>query len=394
LKILHLIPYFIRATKTGGPALQLAGLAESMQMLGQEVVIVTSTGNMNEDIDLVFTGDIYETSEHGLHTIYLRRKDHLLPPSYYYAPALGRWLKDNINRFDIVVIHGTWTYFSLIGARICQKANKPYLFFVHGSFDPWALKYRRIKKLPYWHFIEKFNFKRANGVIVLSQDEVEQVRAMGIEKPAFLARNGLLFPVQRVDDPGNLLACQWPALGNHPFVCFMSRLHPKKGLEVLLEAWSRVYPNYPEWRLVIAGPDEEGYLEILQSLIQKLGLDESVLFPGLVGGDVKAAFLQRASLFVLTSFSEGVPGAVTQAIAYGVPVLITPGCHLPEVADAQAGLVVEADVESVTSGLGRLLVDGNLRRQMGKNAERLARNEFDEMKVATGLVQFCQSLLN
>ena len=378
VNILHIIPYFIRANKTGGPAVQLSGLAKALLTIGNSVTIVASTGNLDEEIDLTLEGNLIEVLEQGVPTIYLRRKNNPLPRSYYYAPGLASWLQSNLQHFEIVIIHGTWTYFSWKSARICQKAGKPYLFFVHGSFDPWALNHHGLKKLPYWHLIEKPNFKKASGVIVLSQDEADQVLAMGIEKPVFLARNGLLFPLARVADP---------------FVYFMARLHPKKGLEVLLDAWSRLHNKHSDWRLVIAGPDEGGYLAKLREIAQQLGVGNSIVFPGLVTGDVKAAFFQRASLFVLTSFSEGVPGAVIEALGYSLPVLITPGCHLSEIAEAQAGLIVEPQAQAVANGLDRLIVDTALREQMGRNAEQLARSEFDEREVAAGLANFCKTIV-
>jgi glycosyltransferase involved in cell wall biosynthesis len=394
LKILHVIPYFIRATKTGGPAIQLFKLDQALSKIGNEITIVTSTGNLKEEIDLDFEGDMYETLEQGLSTVYLRRRKSFLPSTYYFAPNLCEWLESNIQRFNIVIIHGVWTYFSWIGARICNKAGKPYLYFVHGCLDRWALNYHKIKKIPYWHLIEKPNFQKAHGFIVLSEDEANQVHTMGIEKPLFLARNGLIHPVSQVANPENILKNQLPGLNGHPFVLFMSRLHPKKGLEVLLHAWSAINYQYPEWRLVIAGPDEGEYRSKIVGLMEELRLHDSVLFPGLVLGDIKAALFQRASLFVLPSFSEGVPGAVIESMGYGIPVLITPGCHLPEVADARAGLIVEPEIIAVKDGLDCLISDKNLRQQMGRNAELLARNEFDEMKVAEGLVHFCNHILN
>lgn len=369
-------------------------LAQALQMLGQFVRIVASNGNLDEDIKLAFNDDSFETLENGVPTTYLKRRNYFFPPTFYFTPKLQAWLITNLDQFDVVVIHGVWTYFSLMGSRLCQKLNKPYLFFVHGSFDPWAINYHRLNKILYWHLLEKQNLKKSNGIIVLSQDEAAQVKRMGIIKPMFRARNGLLLPVQRVNDAEGVLANQIPELSNHPFVFYMSRLHPKKGLAVLLHAWSQICSNHPEWRLVIAGPDEGGYLTQLISTVEELNLQHSVIFTGLVSGEVKAAFLQKAEIFVLPSFSEGVPGSVIEAMSFGLPVLITPGCHLPEVAEAQAGLIVEPEKMVVAEGLECLINDSGLRKKMEKNAEELARQQFDETKVAAGLVSFCQSLID
>lgn len=369
--------------------MQLSRLTQAEQAIGNHVKVVTTNGNLDEQIELEFVGDVFETLEEGVPTVYLRRKSNILPPTYYYAPALLTWLNVNIVQFDIVIIHGTWTYFNWACARICRKYDTPYLIFVHGSLDPWALNHHRWKKIPYWHLIEKSNFEDASGIIVLSEDENNQVRELGIDKPVYMARNGLLHPVPYVVNPDDLLEKRLPEIGGYPFVLFMSRLHIKKGLDVLLSAWERIHSQFPEWRLVIAGPDENGYLENLRH-----SHNGTVYFPGLLLGDIKAAFLQKASLFVLPSLSEGVPGAVVEAMAYGLPVIITPACHMPEVEFARAGLIVEPEAMAIADGLLVLLANNDLRNRMGFEAKELSKGVFDEIKVAKGLIAFCQSLLD
>ena len=297
MKILHIASYYTRATKTGGPALVVSQLAQALQNEGHTNKIVTTTGNLDEEIDLTFTGDLFETLEDGIPTIYLRRKKSIFPATYYYAPNFQEWLNKNLGDYEVVILHGVWTYFSWMGAKTCQKRNMPYVSFIHGSFDPWAMKHHGMKKTPYWHLVEKPNFKKASGVIVFSDDEATQVHNLGINKPIFHAKNGILFPIPRVLDAVTVLKNKIPELDNCPFVCSISRLHPKKGLEVLIKAWKNIIEIYPAWRLVIAGPDEGGYLTKLKFLTQQLDLDHSVIFTGLVQGEIKTALLEKACYF-------------------------------------------------------------------------------------------------
>ncbi|MBN2501625.1 MAG: glycosyltransferase [Anaerolineales bacterium] len=392
INFLQAIPYYIRATQTGGPAPVAHRLSQAL-LSRSAVTVLTTNGELDRDVALPGVADVLEVDEQGVPAVYLRRSRRWLPPTYYYAPKLSAWLGSHLKEFDVVIVHGTWTYFSWKVPQMCRKLGKPYLAFLHGSLDPWALNYRRIKKLPYWHLVEKGSLKRAAGIIALSQDEVAQARAMGLSQPAFIARNALLFPLPRLDQPRARIAQAWPEMAGAPYVFFMSRLHPKKGLDILLEAWAQLTNQYPGWRLVIAGPDENGYLQVLRQAVDRLGLRNTVRFVGLVSGDLKTALLQNAAIFTLPSYSEGVPTAVIEALGYGVPVVLTPGCHLPEVAEAQAGLVVAPEAPAVAAGLERLMADADLRRQMGQNAEKLALTEFDQMKVAAGLVDFCQGLL-
>lgn len=393
MKILHIAAYYIRATKSGGPALVIDQLARALEHEGHQNHVVTSTGNLDAEINLPFTSGEVDVDERGISTTYLRRNSTILPPTFYNTPNLENWLEKHIREYDIVIVHGMWTYFSWRGARICQKHKVPYLVFIHGSLDPWALKHHGSKKIPYWWLIEKPNLEKASGIIVLSEDEAQQVRSMKIDRSIFQARNGLLFPITKMEDSSGEISRNLPEISKHPFVCFISRLHPKKGLEILVKAWRSIIFQYPEWRLVIAGPDEGGYLSRLQELVKANGLEETVCFPGLVQGDFKTALLQEASIFTLPSYSEGVPGSVVEALAYGKPVVITPGCHMPEVAKNNAGLIVEPEATSLARALGELISNEQLREQMGRNAEILAREQFDELKVAEGLVDFCQEIL-
>lgn len=393
MRFLHIIPYFLRATKTGGPAVQLGRLAISLISLGHTVRIVTSTGNLNEEIDLIFHDDHFDTDEGGVRTTYFRRKKDIFPSTYYYAPKLRDWLLKHLDEYDIVIIHGIWTYFSWMGARICQNKKIPYLFFVHGSLDPWAIKHHWFKKKPYWHLVEKTNLRKSSGIIALSEDEAAQVGNLKIKKPIYIAKNGLLFPVQHENDPNKILKNLIPGLEDRPFVLFISRIHPKKGIDILLQAWEKIIIEHPDWRLVLAGPDESGYIKQIIHKIHQYNISQSIFLPGLVEREFKAALLQKARIFVLSSYSEGVPGSVIEAMAYGQPVVITTGCHLPEVVEYQAGIIVEPEYISVANALLKLIGDPILCQQMGKNAEQLAYQTFDEQKVAVGFVNFCQKIL-
>jgi glycosyltransferase involved in cell wall biosynthesis len=393
MRMLHLIPYYIRADKTGGPAVYLNNLAQSIVDCGIDVTIVTTNGNLSDEVAVDFTGEFCKVDEAGIPTIYLHRKKTFLPPTFYYAPALPGWLNDNLYHYDIVIVHGIWTYFGWAARMACQKVGKPYLLFVHGSLDGWALKYHGYKKLPYWHLVEKYNFQGSSGVLALCRDEEAQIRAMGIQKPVGIIPHSLVFPLSMLDEPRQQLAKNWPELSEKPFVYFMSRLHPKKGLDILLAAWKHVCHCYPGWRLVIAGPDEDGYQSKLLEQVKTLSIQDTVIFTGLVTGDIKTALLQSAALFVLPSYSEGVPLAVIEALGYSLPVLITTDCHLPEVAKAGAGLIILPETDSIIVNLDRLMADASLRQVMGQRAQKLVRERFNPEEISKNFLHFCQSVL-
>lgn len=392
-KILHLIPYYIRATRTGGPAQQLHKLALSEKLLGHQVAVITTTSNLKENISLPVHNESGWVDEDGIPTYYFERKSFLLPHTFYFSPRLPKFLSSQIHQYDIVIVHGIWTYFDWIGSIICHKYDKPFLIYTHGSLDTWAIKYHGLKKNIYWKFVEKKIFSKSDGIIVLNDNESEELKNFGIQKPIYKIKTGLLFPVPRHDEPDKILDEYLSDHSLQQYILFLGRLHPKKGIDLLIEAWSKIYSNYPEFSLIIAGPDEGNYLSTLESIVHKFHISDKVIFPGLVTGDIKTSLLQRAYIFALTSYSEGIPLAVIEALAYGLPVLITPDCHLPEVMSAKAGLIVEPDVIEIANGLKLLLDDKCLHKEMAENAETLAKKEFDAIKISEGLDIFCESIL-
>jgi glycosyltransferase involved in cell wall biosynthesis len=164
-------------------------------------------------------------------------------------------------------------------------------------------------------------------------------------------------------------------------VLFMSRLHRIKGLDLLVEGFARARAAAPGARLVIAGPDE-GERANLEARVRRLGIQDAVRFVGPLDGDLRLAALRAADVFALTSRSEGMPNAVLEACAAGAPVLITPGCNLPEVARAGAGRIVEPEPAAIGQALAAMLADADGRRRMGGNGRALVRRSFSVGAVA------------
>jgi glycosyltransferase involved in cell wall biosynthesis len=173
----------------------------------------------------------------------------------------------------------------------------------------------------------------------------------------------------------------------------MSRIHPKKGLSNLITAFKQVNFHYPDALLVIAGPDEKGHRKEVERYLKQEGLEKDVLFTGLVSGDVKIGLLKNSVMFVLPSYSEGFPVVVLEALACGLPVVLTKSCHVPEVAEAGAGIEVEPSPHEIANALDTLLADPLARRQMGEKGYRLAAEHFSWKRVARLTIDFCSDVL-
>jgi poly(glycerol-phosphate) alpha-glucosyltransferase len=161
---------------------------------------------------------------------------------------------------------------------------------------------------------------------------------------------------------------------------FLGRLHPKKGIRELLIAWARIAKDSPgiarSWRLAIVGWDDAGLLEQLRATTKELGLGEdSVVFPGALFGEDKAAALWNADAFVLPSYSEGLPMAVLEAWAHGLPVFMTRECNLPEGFDAGAAIEIRTDPAELAAVLARALPRPDL-AEVGRRGRELVRSQF------------------
>lgn len=179
-----------------------------------------------------------------------------------------------------------------------------------------------------------------------------------------------------------------------PTLLFLSRIHPKKGLDLLLRAFAAAATDLPGVVLVVAGSDAgSGYGEQMRALAGELGLGERCRFIGEVRGAEKRAVLTGADAYVLASHSEGLPVAVVEAMASALPVLITPGCNLPEVVTADAGLIVEPQVDAVAAGLRTLFADPARMRAWGMQGRALVRERFTWPQIARNTLAVYQDMI-
>jgi poly(glycerol-phosphate) alpha-glucosyltransferase len=245
-------------------------------------------------------------------------------------------------------------YSSVASLRWARRQGRPYVISPHGMLDPWALANSPWKKRIAAGLFEHRHLAGAACLHALTAAEAASIRDYGLRNPICVIPSGVHVPTGLAP-----AAPSWnEAVGSGERVLlYLGRLHPKKGIGALLLAWSwmRSHPGARAWRLVIAGWDERGHLDSLRRLCPQLGIADTVVFPGPQFGSDKAASYARASAFVLPSQSEGLPVAVLEAWAHGLPVLMTPQCNLPEGFGARAAIPIAApDVPEIRDALGRL----------------------------------------
>ena len=312
----------------------------------------------------------------------------------FWPLSRGAWLRSRALReeFDDVVraadglhLHGLWEASTMTASRAAIRAGRPYVLSAHGMLEPWALAQKRWKKQIYAAFVERATVRRASCLHALSAAEAAQYRAFGAKAPIAVIPNAVAVP--EILSPQLFLEA-YPRLANKRIVLYLGRLHPKKGLPLLLEAWEHIAGEHAHAHLVLAGPDNGGTQETLAQMVQQQGLRERVTFTGMLNAEMKWSALAAAEIFVLPSYSEGLSMGVLEALGAGLPVLITNHCHMPEVAALGAGWVAEADATALEVSLREAL--GNppeSNRTIGERGRRLIANRYHPAQVAIQMAE-------
>jgi glycosyltransferase involved in cell wall biosynthesis len=281
---------------------------------------------------------------------------------------------------DVVHLHGVWDPELLAAARVARTVGRPYLVAPHGMLDPWSLRQKRWKKRLALALGWRSMLDRAAALHLLNADERDLVAALRLAARGAVIPNGIDPDEFAAPPPVDMFRRRLPALGDRPYVLFLSRLHYKKGLDYLADAFARIAPA-TNVDLVVAGPDGGARAEF-ERRIATAGLADRVHLPGPVYGTEKVAALAGAACFCLPSRQEGFSMAILEALACGTPVVVSANCHFPEVAEAGAGEVVPLDAGAAAAALGRLLADAALRARMGRAGRALVADRFTWDRVA------------
>jgi glycosyltransferase involved in cell wall biosynthesis len=285
-------------------------------------------------------------------------------------------IEDAVRSAEVVHIHGLWQPQTRRGARAAVAARVPYLVAAHGMAEPWALRQKYWKKRVYLALVEARNLRRAACLHALSRPEIAHLRAIAPWTPIGFAPNGVdLAPFDDLP-PRSALEGEHPELRGKFVLLFLSRLHVKKGLDLLAEALHRVAPDRPDLHLLVAGNDDGAWAPFLARM-EESGLTARITYLGHVSGEMARRAWAAADAFVLPSYSEGFSMAILEALACRLPCLITTACYFPEVAAAGGAVVVEPTAEDVTRGLRELLERApEERADLGRKGRRLIERDY------------------
>lgn len=296
------------------------------------------------------------------------------PRQFGFAPKLAACLHDADH--DVVHQHGLWMYPSVAVSAWRNATARPSVISPRGMLDPWALANRGWKKKLALHAFERLNLDRAACLHALNRSEAQSMRALGLTNPIAVIPNGVAPTDPEAPVPTRP---DWMG-GERGVILFLGRIHPKKGIMETLDAWALLKRSAPatarRWRLALAGWDDGGHLGEIARRIAALELEDDVVMPGPLYSDAKVAALAHARGFILASYSEGMPMAVLEAWAAGLPVFMSAACNLPEGFAAGAAAEIRSDPADIARVLGERLDDDSGLAAMGAAGRALVDGRF------------------
>ncbi|MEM1304298.1 MAG: glycosyltransferase [Planctomycetota bacterium] len=295
---------------------------------------------------------------------------------------------------DVLHLHGVWEPWLLHAANAARRLGKPYLVTPHGMLDEWSLSQKRLKKRVALALTHRRMLNSAAVLQMLNADEERYISPLGLTASKQVVPNGVFLedvdaPVKKSD-----VAEVVPACGGKPYVLFLSRLHYKKGLDYLAEAFRTVAEKNADAQLVVTGPDG-GARQEFESQVADLDIADRVHVTGPQYGDAKRALLRGAACFCLPSRQEGFSMAITEAMAYRVPVVISEACHFPEVAEVGAGSVVATgDAAATSDALLGVLSDPEAAAQQAAAGRLLVEQRYTWNRIADRFLALYEQMID
>jgi glycosyltransferase involved in cell wall biosynthesis len=345
MRVLHVIPAV--APRYGGPSAAMIGYGRALQAQGVDVLVATTNADGVGSLEPPL-GEIVDF--HGVPAIFFARRGE----RFKWSGALAGWLGQHVRQWDLVHVHGVFSHSSVAAGRACRRARVPYIVRPLGSLNPWALGHKALqKRVLFWTSVRAM-LTGAAALHYTTDDEQRRAEEAIGPLPGFVVPLGI--------DEAVAAAEIVPPARRDRYVLALTRLHPVKNLEALIDAFA-ILPAARGWRLIVAGAGDPGYLAALVERARPIG--DRVQFAGWMEGEAKANLIARAAIFALPSHTENFGAGLLEALARGVPAIVSRSINLAnEVERAGAGWVVANDAASLTDALRRAIDD---------DAERAAR---------------------
>jgi glycosyltransferase involved in cell wall biosynthesis len=408
MRILQIVPSI--SLVYGGPSQMVLGLSKALANQGVDVTILTTDSNGDfgqPPLDVPLDKPV---PQDGYQVRYFRCSPFR---RYKFSLDLLRWLWQHAGEFDLAHIHALFSPVSTAAATVARKRNLPYILRPLGTLDPADLQKKRRLKQVYVGLWEGANLAGAAGIHFTSEQEAKISQRFGTNAPDIVIPLGVTPPeelqsngVDRGDEgdredgeDGEEFPSYQSPIPNpqSPILLFMSRIDPKKGLDLLIPALETLLAEGLGFQFILAGanPQDPEYERQIQQQIQGSSLSSQTTITGFVEGEVKAALLQKADLFVLPSYYENFGIAVAEAMVAGTPVVISDQVHIcPEVKGAEAGWVCGCDLASLTQTLREALRDAREQKRRGVNARDYALEHYSWDAIAQTMIEAYRNIID
>jgi glycosyltransferase involved in cell wall biosynthesis len=381
MKILHVIPSI--APIRGGPSQAIIQMVGALRGQGIDAEIATTNDNGLELLDV----PLNKCSTYQNIPVWFFHR--FSPPiasirEFAFSYSLTRWLWQNIEQYDLLHVHAIFSYPSTAAMKIARAKNVPYINRPLGQLCTWSLQQSQRKKKLYLNFVERANLNYARWLHFTSKQEQQETSALDLKVPSLVLPHGIAFP--SINPAAHRqLRKQLNLPSDEPIFLFMSRLHEKKGLEYLIPALGKL--KQKRFTFILAGNGTSEYETHIAKLLDKAGITNRTYRPGFVSGEQKNLFLQGSDVFVLTSHTENFGIAVLEAMAAGLPVLITPGVALASlVKQHQLGYITELDSVAIASQLQNCLEHPTQVEEMRDRTRNFILNHYTWKQIANRLI--------
>lgn len=379
VKVLMVTPYL--SPIYGGITKIVQEVVEALARQNCDIDLITTSAKLPPEVEYI--PDTWMEKE-GYRVRYCQSvyRDDLI-----FSSSFLSWLWQNISHYDIIHTNTIFSPIMSVVFWICRLKNKPYIVTPHGMLEPWAFQHRSGKKKPYYNLVEKNNLNGAIAIQGTATVETDNIKSLKLKPEVFFAPNGLHRKDFITLPSSSIFYQRFPETQNKTLILFLARIHPKKGLDLLAPALATVRKHYPNTHLIIAGPDNEGFLPSIKNHFIEANCLDAVTFTGMLTGELKYSALSASDIYIAPSYSEGFSMSVLEGIASGLPSIITTGCNFPEVGINGGAKVVDINVESITSALLWCLSHPEEANKMAQRGRQFILDNYTWDQVALKLME-------
>lgn len=382
LRVLHVVPSL--NSGTGGPAVSVSGLAAALSRSAAAATVAS--------LDYVEHGAPVEAQGTSHLSV---RPNALTRRLRGWSPALRGVIERAAQQADIVHSHALWMVPGIYARRAAERSERPLVISPRGMLDPWSLQRSRVtKRIAAWLFEDR-NLEVARLFHATSNLEADSIRRYDLKQPIAVVPNGVDLPEAAQLPERGILERRFPELHGKRWLLFLGRLDPKKGLDLLLELWREMGARYPDWRLVVAGPDLGGFgARMVATVASDPALRGRTTFTGMLEGADKSAALAHSDLFVLPTRGENFGIAVAEALAHGTPVVTTTAAPWEDLVRHECGWWVPPEAGAIGTALETALcLPASEVRRMGENGRVLVRERLSWESIGAQWIEVYRWLL-